>query len=52
MRFKYLRTSRVFYKDKYIDIEVWEELDSGKLCIIDAESKMRIDLNGAMGEEL
>ena len=52
MKFKFLRQSRIMFKGQPLSIEVWQELYSGKLFIMDRVTKKQISLGGAMGEEI
>lgn len=50
--FKYLRTSKIYYFGQLTEIEVWRELKSGKIRIIDTKTHEKISLNNLMGLEI
>lgn len=52
MRYKFLRESKINYRGKEIEIEVWQDLDTAKLAIYDKKTGNRITLFGAIGEEV
>lgn len=51
-RFKFLRQSMIFYKKRFIEIDVYQCINCQKLQIIDRDESKIISLNGAMGEEV
>lgn len=50
--FKYLRTSKIYYFGQLTEIEVWKELKSNKIRIINTKTREKISLNNLMGSEI
>jgi hypothetical protein len=51
-RFKFEKESKVSFEGKKYVVEVWRDLQSKKIVIVDKETKKKLNFKGAMGEEL
>jgi hypothetical protein len=51
MKLKFLRESKISYKGKELEIEVYKDLETNKLYIVDKKGN-KLFLDGAMGEEI
>jgi len=51
-KLKFLRESVVAFEGKAYYVEVWQDIETGKVAIYDKETGNKISLGGRMGEEL
>lgn len=52
MKLKYLRSSIVYYKHQMISIEIWQDQETQKLYIMNSNTKEKISLDNAIGDEV